>query len=246
MKNPVSKLLLALALTTSSAAFVLSSANADEGVALTGKSSTNRIAVVNKDRDATRQIVVQQKTDTINIAPVAKLNSSSNQGVAVFEKNEEAEKRPPITQQIVVVDKGDEIEKTPPKQEIIEEVPTDLVEKVEKTPEIVDEDVFAPQVKTKTAKVEMPTIFTEKQKGLFNALSDEDQTILVKGLIKKYGYNTLYPAAVASNNYDTYSNYHSPRKYNNNYNDSYNNGYRYSNQSSYSNSYSTHSNGCVK
>jgi hypothetical protein len=235
MKNPVSKLLLALALTTSSAAFVFSSANTVEAQSLTGKSNTTRIAVVDKDRENTRQIVVQQKeqkADFIDIAPVAKLE------------------RPPITQKIVVVDKSDEFEKAPPKQEITEEVPTDLVENVEKTPEIVDEDVFAPQIETKTVKVEMPTIFTEKQKGLFIALSGEDQTVLVKGLIKKYGYNTLYPAAVASNNHETYSNYHSPRKYNNNYSDSYNNnyhssndnGYRYSNQSSYSND----SNGCAK
>jgi hypothetical protein len=238
MKNPVSKLLLALALTTSSAAFVFSSANTVEAQSLTGKSNTSRIAVVDKDRENTRQIVVQQKeqkADSIEIAPVAKLE------------------RPPITQKIVVVDKGDEFEKAPLKQEeTIEQVPTDIVENVEnveKTPEIVDEDVFAPQIETKTVKVEMPTIFTEKQKGLFIALSGEDQTVLVKGLIKKYGYNTLYPAAVASNNHETYSNYHSPRKYNNNsdgYNNNYHssndNGYRYSNQSSYSND----SNGCAK
>jgi hypothetical protein len=246
MKNPVSKLLLALALTTSSAAFVFSSANAAEGQSLTGKSNTNRIAVVDKGRENTRQIVVQQKeqkADSIDIAPVAKLE------------------RPPITQKIVVVDKGDEFEKTPLKQEeTIEQVPTDIVENIdrtpelEKTPEIVDEDVFAPQVKTETVNVEMPTIFTERQQTLFKALSDEDQTVLVKGLIKKYGYNTLYPAAVASNNHETYSNYHSPRKYNNNYSNSYNNnyhssndnGYRYSNQSSYSNNYSNDSNGCAK
>jgi hypothetical protein len=241
MNNSVSKLLLALALTTASAAFVFSSANAVEGQTLTGKSNTSRIAVVDKDKENTRQIVVQQKdekADSIEIAPVAKLE------------------RPPITQKLVVVDRGDEVEKTPPKQEIIEDVPTDLVENVEKAPEIVDEDVFAPQVKTKTVKVEMPTIFTEKQKGLFIALSNEDQTILVKGLITKYGYNTLYPVAVASNNQETYSNYHSPRKYNNSYSNrnSYNNnyhsnndnGYRYSNQSSYSNSYSNDSNGCAK
>jgi hypothetical protein len=242
MKNPVSKLLLALALTTSSAAFVFSSANTVEAQSLTGKSNTTRIAVVDKDRENTRQIVVQQKeqkADSIDIAPVAKLE------------------RPPITQKIVVVDKGDEFEKAPLKQEeTIEQVPTDIVENVEKTPEIVDEDVFAPQLKTKTVKVEMPTIFTEKQKGLFIALSNEDQTILVKGLITKYGYNTLYPVAVASNNQETYSNYHSPRKYNNSYSNrnSYNNNYhssndnryRYSNQSSYSNSYSNDSNGCAK
>ena len=238
MKNPVSKMLLALALTTASAAFVFSSANAVEGQALTGKANT-RIAVIDKDKESTRQIVVEQKdeeADALEIAPVAKLQ------------------RPPITQKIVVVDKGEELEKTPPKQEIIEEVPTDIVEKVEKSPEIVDEDVFAPQVKTKTVKVEMPTIFTDKQKGLFEALSNEDQTILVKGLIKKYGYNTLYPTDVASNNTQTYSNYHSPRKhrnsysnsYNNNYHSSNDNGYRYSNRSSYNNSYSNHTNGCAK
>jgi len=238
MKNSVSKTLLALALTTASAAFVFSSANADQGVALTGKAST-RIAVIDKKDEKSRQIVIEErneKADELEIAPVAKLE------------------RPPISQKIVVVDKGEELEKTPPQQEIIEEEPNDIVEKVEKSPEIVDEDVFAPQVKKKTVKVEMPTIFTAKQQRLFNALSDEDQTTLVKSLIKKYGYETLYPTDVASNNTKTYSNYHSPRKYrdsydnsyNNNYHSSNDNGYRYSNQSSYSNSYSNHSTGCAR
>ena len=238
MNNSVSKLLFALALTTSSAAFVFSSANAVEGQALTGKSDTDQI-VVAKESENTRQIVVQgndTKTDELEIKPVAKLDS-------------------PISQKIVVVDKGEELEKTPPKQEdTVKEVPVDLVEKVDKDPKTVDEDLFAPQVKTKTVKVEMPTIFTERQVTLFKALSKEDQIVLIEGLVKKYGYGTLYPTDVAGYNNDKHGNYHTPRKSHNQYSNSYNNnyqnsndhGYRYSNQSSYSNSYSNHSNGCAK
>ena len=58
------------------------------------------------------------------------------------------------------------------------------------------EDVFAPQTKAEAEKVEMPTVFTEKQKSLFEALGADEQKQLVEKLVKKYGYDTMYPKNV--------------------------------------------------
>ena len=59
-------------------------------------------------------------------------------------------------------------------------------------------DVFAPQTKAEPEKVEIPTVFTEKQKLLFQALDVEEQKKVVERLIKKYGKETMYPKATVT------------------------------------------------
>lgn len=60
----------------------------------------------------------------------------------------------------------------------------------------IDENLFAPQTTVTEPKVEVPTVFTDKQKGLFSKLTAGQQRELVEKLVKKYGYDTMYPKKV--------------------------------------------------
>lgn len=241
MKTSLSALLLAFTATTAAAAFAFSAAHAAE--------DDPKLSSLDKSR----QIVVQannQKTDNSKSAPV-KLFS-----------------RPPKLEDIKVVDKGRETdpvssgrdEEKTERIEIVDNrqeadpVPSNLDKQIDKVPDQIDEKLFAPQISAETAKVEIPTVFTERQKILFGELDQETQVLLVKNLIEKYGYETLYPTRVASQttneHHTSYRSqnyrYQDRSHYRNNYQSSYRNGYRYANQSRYHGSYNRNSYGCSK
>jgi hypothetical protein len=127
---------------------------------------------------------------------------------------------------------------------------------VQKTEEV---DIFAPppklEAKEETPKVEIPTVFNETQLDLFGKLSPQEQVVIVKKMVDKYGYDSMYPGQKKEvviipkkrkkyhtkryYNHGYNNNYYTKRYYNHGYNNSYNNhgSYRYNNHSNYRSGY---------
>ena len=150
--------------------------------------------------------------------------------------DEVAQKRPRI--RVVENNDDDVVTEKKPTIKVVEN--NETVEETNK----VDEDVFAPQAKVETTKVEIPTVFNEKQKALFDDLEVDEQVVVVKRLIKKYGYDALYPTQTKAkfhNNYSTkqykYKKRHSQYKYKHKQRNKYRNSYNYSSRSKHHNGY---------
>lgn len=217
MRNSAKTLLVSFSIAAAAAAFALPAANAavnngdskfklfeatPKAERVEAKEATPKAERI--EPDTNRQIVVEPRQKT----PVATLN--------------------PVI---------DEVEPTPQKEfsKPQKEAAAKPKQKPETTeqPEVTekpeaDEDVFAPQKKTEEEKVEMPTVFTEKQKKLFEALGADEQKTLVAKLIKKYGYDSMYPKNVTRKYAEDYKAKQSHRSYGDHYSyndDSYTGGY---------------------
>ncbi|MGI9464974.1 MAG: hypothetical protein ACR2OM_13590, partial [Aestuariivirgaceae bacterium] len=170
MKHTAKALLLSLTVTTAAAALIIPAATA-ETVAETPDFKTFEATpkAPRKEPVKERQIVVEPKQE---IAPKTDTTPIAN-----------------LTDPVETVD----TKQPEPEQKLVEST-----EENEDKPAIedkpgLDEDTFAPKTKAEADKVEMPTVFTEKQKELFEKLDAEQQADLVKKLVKKHGYDTMYP-----------------------------------------------------
>lgn len=222
MRNSAKTLLVSFSIAAAAAAFALPAAiaatdNADSKFKLfeatpkaervQAKEATPKAERV--EPDTNRQIVIEPRQETPEI-PVATLNPVIDEVEPTPQKEfSEAAAKPK------------------PKPEITEQ--PEVTEKPE-----AEEDVFAPQKKAEEEKVEMPTVFTEKQKKLFEALGADEQKTLVTKLIKKYGYDSMYPKNVTRKYAEDYKAKQSYR----------NEGDRYSyNDDSYTGGYNSYSSG---
>ena len=84
----------------------------------------------------------------------------------------------------------------------VEDTPSEPSKVVEQT---IDEEAFAPIVKTKAVTVKMPTVFSNAQIKLYDDLTADQQVALVDKLIIKYGRERLYPAETTISYSDNYS-----------------------------------------
>lgn len=166
MKRSITTLLVTLTVATAASAVTSTAVLAANGDAA-GKFETFDATpkAPRKDAVSNRQIVVEPKFVTPKAPPVASLPE-------------------PVENIEPIIDTPAK-PKNKPQAQVIEETPAQ--------PEL-DEQIFAPQTKTGEVKVKMPTVFTEKQKELFNELSPAKQATLVETLIAKHGYDTMYPA----------------------------------------------------
>ena len=137
------------------------------------------------------------KFETFDATPKAPRKDVVTDRQIVVEPRIAAPKAPPVASLPKPVETIEPAKEIPqPQAQIIQQ---------ETTQPSLDEETFAPQPKTKAAKVEMPTVFTETQKDLFAKLSPAEQTAMVKKLIAKYGYDAMYPADVSRTYLDDYS-----------------------------------------
>ena len=158
-------------------------------------------------------IVTLAATSSMSAAEAA-----TNASDGKFKTFQATPKAPRVEKEVprqIVVEPRQEVDKTPvavltPDQKpvVAEPAPAKPVitdepeQQAAATPPAKPEDpdaAFAPQTQAEAEKVEMPTVFTDKQKELFNALGASEQKALVERLVKKYGRETMYPKAVTRN-----------------------------------------------
>ena len=176
MKHSVTALLLTLTVTAASSAVTSTVAHAaTDDTASKFQTFDATPKAPRKDVVTDRQIVVEPKFAPPKAPPVASLP------------------QPVETAETIVDEPAKAIPQ--PQAQVIEQEPVQPVQ---------DEEIFAPQPKTEAAKVEIPTVFTETQKDLFAKLSPEQQTVMVKKLITKHGYDAMYPADVSRTYLDDY------------------------------------------
>ena len=219
MKQSMTALMLSLTVTTAAAALAIPAVQAaDDGASSKFETFDVTPKAPRKDDVTARQIVVEPKQETPKEPEVAKLDNPVVEEVAPAEK-----------QQAIAADTPEKPAED--KVETTAEAPKQTEEKVA-APKI-DEDAFAPKTAEKAKKVEMPTVFTDEQKELFNKLSPEQQATLVEKLVKKYGHETMYPKNVSRDYLKEYKT--TPSYQDDHYGDDDSYGYDdgYGNQSSY-------------